>query len=199
MNPKVIAVVASVCLALSTSAQAATITILNTQVVPGGLVDIPILISGGETIQGAQINFKVEDPDNDAGVITINNAFIGSIWAGTASAMVLGEAVPTGDDDIIYNIMDLSNTAIANGVLATIRLDLTNAILGGEVTLNPEFNSTPPDDTFLLGAVAGGAQRIEPTVVSGVLTLVPEPTSLLLLLAGACGMGALRGRRARAR
>ena len=177
--------------------QAATISILDYSVAPGtSSFDVPVQISGSEFVtdmagaifvgEGGTLAGKPQAP----GVTAVSYA--GSIWQGAATGYdtSLGNA---GTNEIVFadlNLKETSEAVSANGTLLTFTLDLTGFSAGESFDLSMGIaalqETTLRDDQ---------GTTFTPSFEDGSITIIPEPSTLLMVFLG--GLGFLMVRRLR--
>ncbi len=147
-------------------------------------IDIPVYISGGETMDAAGIALSVGDGGSMlGGTETIYFSGIdfttGTVWAG--KPIVSTDMYP-GNAGVDMGNVYISTTATttAYGKLMTFTLHAPTGGLAGRV-----------GEQLLLDPYAGGASDVgldgntlNPTYGTGTLTLTPEPSTMALLVCG---------------
>ena len=183
---------------LAAGAQAAlTITVGAHNLLPnqaGQTIDININATGGELMQG--INFRAQEGDGGppVGGIDVLPLMTGVI---DGAGMIFSvNANPPADNSLPPGYVDIGTTVLAgnnvlvagDNLLATLTIDTTGFVAGSWVlTLN-----TAGGDTN----TGGGEDLI---IENGSITIVPEPSSVVLGLFAIAGFGAVAIRRRRAR
>ena len=189
---------------------------------------IPINITGGDALTGMTLVLEISQggvfPSTGGPNFTSLNATTGTIWgnAGTLDTQGVTFSNRTGNTTITNanppnggpatwtpsvtpavktkdSFLQLTGSPVANGLLATITVSTLGVAPGVY-----DFHITPPNvtangggSTTFLGA--GGALTSALTNGTITVTAVPEPTTLVLGLFAAAGLGAvaIRNRRAR--
>ncbi|MBN1764416.1 MAG: PEP-CTERM sorting domain-containing protein [Sedimentisphaerales bacterium] len=162
-------------------------------VINNPVVDIPLLITGGEGLTDMVLRVQVADGGPEVGG-SINGpaltaaSFIDSIWEDASGGYVLpSTGIDPGDFPQIFEVnlslIQLGDSVPADGILATITVDAS------------EFGLTDIGSTFDLmlgGTLAGDTdfmpQSVDILIYNGSITLVPEPATLSLLALGSLAL-----------
>jgi len=199
---------------LATAAQAATITVGDHQLLPNTAGQtIVITVTGGDATQGVALNAQIADGGPDAADLGGTPAGLGPAFTGgSVTAGTIYAANNTGDQDLNtpnppgqplpfrqvfwHQTSTASGSVAANGILAILTVDTTG------------FTSLSPGDlglgkwSLILGPnqINGPTNfgSFTPTIIDGSITIVPEPTSVVLGLFAAAGLGAVAIRKRRA-
>lgn len=152
---------------------------------------IKIFVSGGQSVQGLNLNLQVADGGPEAGgsidgpTIQSVDIFTGTIFDANNTGLGSGNGV-LAPQVAFYSTTTQSGTVSAEGLLATVWIDTTgffdgsfDLVLSDTVNNPTNFGSTDPDLT--------------PTIVDGQITIVPEPATMLSL--GLGGLALAMGRR----
>lgn len=145
-------------------------------------INIPVYISGGETMNAASVALSVGDggPLLDG----TESIYFSAIDFGPAGMVWEGDSISTTDDypgnagldmgEVYISARD--STTTANGKLMTFTLHAPAGGLGSRVGQSLVLNP------FAAGAgdASNGGISLNPTYVNGTLTLTPEPSTLSL-------------------
>lgn len=167
--------------------------------------EIPLVIEGGDTITDAQLYVQVAD--GGAGVggsidgpdivnvevkpFDIGGGVEASIWASAPGGIVTPLTVATQLDqfwEVLIELDQAGESVAADGLLAVITIDASGFTEGESFELRLA-GVAGGNDTFLLD---DGAD-VPLTVTNGVINIVPEPASVVML--GASVLVLLRRRR----
>lgn len=143
--------------------------------------EIEILVSGGDPVEGLNFNVQIGDGGVDLGGTTVGpsvadiDILTGTIFDGNHTGFVDPEAVAGVDFPLVEIRTTTTNmdTVAADGLLATLWIDTTDIhsgvfplILGDQLNMATNFAGLPA------------------TITDGTITIVPEPSSLVLALLG---------------
>lgn len=157
-------------------------------------ITIPVLISGGEQVKDMGGLIVVGNGGTLASfpaVPTISAIdYTGSIWTGAPGGFVTSIAAPL-PKEIAFPSVSLNTSGqsvAASGLLLNFTLDLTGFPVGSTYGLSLQYPSSQ-DTTFTLD----NGNEITPTFVNGSISIVPEPSSLMLVVAAlaTCGFWAV--------
>lgn len=170
-------------------ATGAVISVQNTTLPANATGEIAVMISGSEWIQGFSLGLMIADGGPDLGGVATHPPVP---WFVAASSplfedLIVSPPTPWPGLPNFYVAIDIAPPAasprIATGVLALVTVDTTGAASGEyPLTLIPQMTSLV------------GPSPVHVDGVSGILTIAPEPTMLVLF--GLAGAAALRRRRA---
>ncbi len=177
---------------------AVTVTASNHVFGPGGgvaVVDVIITSDAGEGLNSMDLNAIVNNNVGGGPIITgFNITGAPTLWQLNATTLINGVDPP--GTEIFESVVNNSavNSAIgASSILATVTIDTTGLGPGAwPWSVGPNPNSqTAPTTLF---SVSG---EIVPVYFDGVISVVPEPSSVVLGLFAAAGMAAVVIRRRR--
>jgi hypothetical protein len=191
--------------AISTIAQAVTVSAPTLTVQPGtnGTMTVPISITAGnENLAGAEFAFQVLDPSGKITTTGLNLRAAGTIFGSPTNAAQQGtelrNEVRTGEfaeafRQVVTNVDDSTDPPTkvfvnlnGTGTIAVATIKLTNPapgvypILINQTTLTP-FKTRIADDS------ADDATVNDVQFINGSITVVPEPSTILM--AGVAGLG----------
>lgn len=186
--------------AVAAVAQAETVVVVGAHLLlpntPGQTIQIQV--TGGDPVQGVNFIAVVGDggaggttplPGTDVGPGITADILTGTIFALSNTGSSNGNPGQVDFGPMIAVYSTTTNTAVsptvnASGLLATIVID-TTGFNGGSWGLN--LTGTPAGDTDFAG--------LPINITNGSISIVPEPTSLVLGLFAAAGLGAVAIRR----
>ncbi len=166
-------------------------------------IDIPVYISGGDTITAISLAFSVGDGGPLlSGSETISFTDIaphagvapaGTIWAGKSIINDIGYDLPSPGAEVANMAIDGTSTVTANGMFAIITLQapsegLANRI-GEHLLLDVNAGAS--------SGVYNGVSTVDVSFGTGTLTLVPEPSTIVLSGIAALALLVYRGVRRR--
>ena len=172
---------------------AETITINNISAAAGGSVTVPVYISGGANVSAVTLAFSVGDGGSVLGgteTLTISSVdyLAGTIWSGHVVNTGESPSSPPVQSAIIAGVNLVgSDTVAASGRLMTFTIDLSSATPGEVLTLDPDATHSG-----LSVATDVNGVSVPLSFASGNLTVVPEPSSLVLCGIAALGLVAFR-------
>lgn len=168
-----------------------SINVGNHDLLPGTAGQtVEIFVTGGDAIEGLNLNVQIGDGLVNAGpTIQAVDIITSTIFADNNE---FGQLDGLADPQIFAtSVLTHFGTSVnADGLLATITLDTTGVSAG---TYDLNLTGTLNGDTNLIGFGTGGSPTPS-TITSGQITVVPEPTSALLLTAGGLMLTARRRR-----
>lgn len=190
--------------AMAAVTQAANVSVNDVTIAPGTpTVQVPVLISpesDGELISGMNLSFAAGEAADAIDILETGNEFDGTIWDNHPGGFIAAFADAPGP--FTHNALaaisllgaDLDTTP--DGLLATFTLD-TAALAEGTYDLNANFVSPESgvgSSAFLVDGA--GLQPINLNFDSGVLTVIPEPSTVVLTaIFGCLGLGVFMKRR----
>lgn len=199
-------------LCLASVSQAATSIVVGNHLLLPNTANqkIEILVTGGDQIQGVNLNAQIgTDPTSAVTPVFQFDANQHLVFPGPNLSTLLAAgsifAPPTGfgENDVTFfpalwqaGSATSSGTVAANGVLATLYID-TTGFFSGTWALNLADTIGGPTDWA--GSIFNGNEVPNPVITDGSITIVPEPTSVVMAMFGVAGLGAVAIRRRRAR
>ena len=176
--------------------QAATISILDYSVAPGTLsLDVPVQIIGSELVTDmAGVIFVGGGGTmvgNPAAPPVTAVSYDGSIW-GPESGFVAwvddGAPMLTPTGEIVWpnlNLNDGVDPVLANGTLLTFTLDLTGLAPGDSVSFGLSAGISGLQETTLID---DQGVTFTPAFQDGSITIIPEPSTAVMVLLGSLGL-----------
>jgi hypothetical protein len=189
------AVAIAACTAMAASA-APTITVGNHQLLPNTPGQVISILASGEgaadAIAGVDLFLVIGG--GTSGPIATNFDLIGAgtIFAANNNGQQgFGAEYDPPSRDLVGLVTTTSGTVSPNGVLAYVTLD-TTGLTSGDFTLSITNELFGPSVLY----ATGGASTV---LIDGTLSVVPEPSSVVLGLFGVAGVAAVAIRRRRVR
>lgn len=163
---------------------------------PGQIIQI--FVTGGDQIQGT--NFRAQiGVDPEFGITPIFDPGLSTI----VGAGTIFQPNNVGMNDVTFypalfeaGTATATGTVSANGLLATLVVD-TTGFFGGSWLLTLANTFSGPTDWA--GSIFQGNEVPNPDILDGSITIIPEPSSVVLAMFGVAGLGAVAIRRRRAR
>lgn len=167
---------------------------------------IDIFVTGGEQIQGVNLNAQIGDDPTAAGtpIFQFDNnqhlAFPGpNLSTLIRPGSVFSPPAGFGENDMTFypalwqsSSTTSSGTVAANGLLATLYVDTTAiSATGVDQVWSLNLFDTIDGPTDWAGSIFQGNAVPNPTISDGFIVIlgVPEPTSMVLAMLGAAGVG----------
>lgn len=150
---------------------------------PSTTESFDVLVSGG-LVPG--VSFRLQIGDGSSGPIIESAAVrdIGHVFNPSNSSAEMGSALPAWK---YLSDVGAYSPVLANGVLATVTVNTVGVAVGAyPIHLYIDTEDGPTPTCF---------GEIYPELVDGIITVTPEPASVLLLLAGGCVVALRRRRR----
>ncbi len=178
---------------LASAALATPNIVLTNYIMPAGTTGnaIDVFVTGGDAVQG--LGFIIDSNDNQPGgpiITAVDIVGPDTIFFGNNTGQ--GGSPPPPATKVKQTTTTASGTVSANGVLGHVTFS-TVGVLAGVYDLRMTGMAT-----------AGGGSRtdfagIAPTITNGTITVVPEPSSVVLGLFSLAGLSAIAIRKRRAR
>jgi hypothetical protein len=199
-SPRFIYFILSFCLLCKTATAAGiSVTGNSYNVAAGTPVTAQFLVSNSSLptvsqIEGMTFTVQIGAGTNLAPSITSVDLLTGTIWSSHVTAGNI--TTPLGGNQLQYQSRDIitdlpSDYVDLNGLLATINIDTTGAMPGDYSIILTGTNTIGRDSEFLNGS----GDPIQATFGVANLTIVPEPSTLVLGTLAGLGLGALSLRR----
>jgi len=202
----------AVLICLASVSQAATSIVVGNHILQPNMPNqlIQIFVTGGDQIQGVNLNAQI-GPDPSSAITPVfqfdPNQHLVFPGANLSTLLAPGSifAPPAGfgENDVTFfpalwqaGSATSSGTVAANGLLATLYVD-TTGFFSGSWALN--LFDTIGGPTDWAGSIFQGQPVPEPLIEDGSITIIPEPTSVVMAMFGLAGLGAVAIRRRRAR
>jgi len=183
--------------ALSAVAQAATVRIPSVTVQPGtASVPMAVLVSGSANdndITGVEVYLRVKGPASQIGITALDVLGAGTVFGDVPGSLVseaeLYDPARPGVyrdafDQSVTQAPALATIAGTDLVLAKFMVDIGQAAPGTYII---SLNDDPFWTTLLTNDNSGGDNSVPLEYISGTITVVPEPSTMLM--AGVAGIG----------
>lgn len=170
---------------------------------PGQIIQI--FVTGGDQIQGTNFRAQIgSDPEFASTPIFFSSPPFGV----PGSSTIIGPGTifqpnNVGMNDVTFypalfeaGTATATGTVSANGLLATLVVDTTGFFSG---TWSLSLGNTLAGPTDWAGSIFQGNEVPNPDILDGSITIIPEPSSVVLAMFGMAGLSAVAIRRRRAR